>query len=171
MAIIQPVTYQQTGPTRFLFTYASDITDPTFYIYINGEFVTETQETEYEVTAALNTQFQFDVLDDPDELPEEFFPGTITLRWDGTPDSTSYRVDEYIDSTWTAKRVVVSDDRRVFHYDSELLDDSTVHQFRVVPIDTQGRSGTILEFEAEMCRYPDTPSQAMSITGGEIVVA
>lgn len=171
MAMIGEPTYTQTGPTRFLFSFASDLTDPTFYIYINGEFVTETNETEYEVTAPLNTQFQFEVFDDEDDVPTEFFPGTLTLRWDGTPDSTQFRVDEYVDSAWAAKRVVIADDRRVFHYDSELLDDSTTHQFRVVPIDTQGRSGTILEFEAEMCRYPDTPSQAITITGGEFVVA
>jgi len=171
MAIILPITYTQTGPTRFVFSYDSDLDDPTFYIYVNGDFVTETQETSYEITAPLNTQFQFDVLDDADALPEEFFPGTITLRWDGTPDSTSYRAEEYVDSAWVAKRVVIHDDRRLFHYDSELLDDSTVHRFRVVPIDTQGRNGTTLEFEAEMCRFPDTPSQAISITGGEFVVA
>lgn len=171
MAIILPVRYTQTGPTRFVFTYESDIDDPTFYIYINGDFVTETNETSYEVTAPLNTQFQFDVLDNPDELPEEFFPGTITLLWNGTPDTVSYRVDEYVDSTWVAKRVVIHDDKRLFHYDSELLDDSTVHRFRVVPIDAQGRSGTALEFEAEMCRFPDSPSQAISIDSGEFVVA
>jgi len=168
---ITSLTYTQTGPTRFRFTYASNLDDPIFYIYLNGNLVTQTRETFYDVTASIESQIQFDVLDVVDDLPNEFFPGTITLRWDGTPDSTSFRIEQYVDSEWVARQVIIADDSRVFHYESDLLDDSTVHQFRIVPIDDQGRDGTILEFEAEMCRYPDEPSQAMSITGGEIVVA
>ena len=160
----------QTGPTQWRFAFTSDLPDPIFYIYVDGAFVTQTRETYYDLTIGINTQVQFDVLDVLEDLPAEFFPGTMTLRWDGTPDATSFRVEQYIGSEWVAKQVVIADDSRVFHYDSELLDDSTVHQFRIVPIDDQGRDGTILEFEAEMCRYPDEPSQAMSITGGEIVV-
>ena len=161
----------QTGPTRFVFTYASDAVDPTFYIYINGELETETDETSYEVTSPLNTQFQFDVLDDEDALPEEFFPSTMILRWDGTPDSTQFRIEKYVVDTWVAKQVVIRDDRRVFHYNSELLDDSTVHTFQVVPVDEQGRDGVALEFEAEMCRYPDDPVVDISIDTGEFVIA
>lgn len=160
----------QTGPTQWRFTFTSDLTDPIFYIYVNGEYVTQTRETFYDLTIGVNTQAQFDVLDVVDDLPAEFFPGVMHLRWDGTPDSTSFRVEQYVVDEWVAKQVIIADDRRVFHYTSELLDDSEVHQFRIVPIDDQGRDGTILEFEAEMCRYPDEPSQAMNVTGGEIVV-
>lgn len=161
----------QTGPTQWRFTFSSDLTDPTYYIYVNGDLVTQTRETFYDLTVGINTQIQFDVLDVADDLPEEFFPGTMTLRWDGTPDATSFRIEQYVGSEWVAKYVVIADDSRVFHYESELLDDSETHQFRIVPIDNEGRDGTILEFEAEMCRYPDEPSQAMSITSGEITVA
>lgn len=160
----------QTGPTQWRFTFTSNLTDPTFYIYVNGEYVTQTRETFYDLTIGINTQIQFDVLDVVNDLPAEFFPGTVTLRWDGTPDATSFRIEQYVVDEWIAKQVVIADDARVFHYTSELLDDSEVHQFRIVPIDDQGRDGTILEFEAEMCRYPDEPSQAMNVTGGEIVV-
>lgn len=162
---------QQTSPTQFTFTFSSDLTDPTFYIYINGEFVSDTKDTEWVVTASPNTQFQFDVLDVSTDTPEEFFPSTFTLRWDGTPDSTTYRVEQYVSDEWVAKHVTVADDTRVFHYKTEMLDDSTTYQFRVVPIDGFGRDGTTLEFEAEMCRYPDAPTQSMTATGGEIVVA
>jgi hypothetical protein len=161
----------QTGPTQWRFTFTSDLPDPIFYIYVNGEYVTQTRETFYDVTIGINQQVQFDVLDVVDDLPDEYFPGAVTLRWDGTPDATSFRIEQYVGSEWIAKHVVIADDSRIFHYESELLDDSEVHQFRIVPVDDQGRDGTILEFEAEMCRYPDEPSQAMSITGGEFVVA
>lgn len=168
--ILQPITYTQTDETQFEFTYASDLEDPTFYIYVNGNFIGQTKETTWTVTAPINSQFQFDVLDVNTDAPEEYFPSTFTLRWDGTPDSTSYRVDQYVDGEWVAKHVAIADDTRIYRYTTEMLDDSTVHTFRVVPLDSIGRSGTILEFEAEMCRYPDDPDQSMSITGGEIVV-
>ncbi len=168
---IASLEYTQTGPTQFEFTFSSDLDDPTFYIYIDGVFVSSTKDTTWTVTIPLNSQFQFDVLDVETDAPEEHFPSTFTLRWDGTPDSTTYRVEQYVTDTWVAKHVTVADDTRVFHYKTELLDDSTTYQFRVVPVDGVGRDGTILEFEAEMCRYPDAPSQAMSITGNEIVVA
>lgn len=162
--------YIQTGPTQFEFIYSSDLDDPTFYIYVDGAFVTETKETTWTVTAPLNSQFQFDVLDVETDTPEEHFPSKFTLRWDGTPDSTSYRVDQYVTDQWVAKHVAIADDTRVYHYKTDTLDDSTTYQFRVVPLDSIGRDGTVTEFEAEMCRYPDEPDQSMSITGGEIVV-
>lgn len=168
---ITSLTYTQIGPTMYRFSYESDLEDPIFYIYVDGNLVTETRETTYDVAVPSDWQIQFEVFDDEDDVPDEHFPGSITLRWDGTPDATSFRVDKYIGSQWVAQQVVLSDESRVFHYDSEFLEDSTTHQYRVVPIDGAQRDGTALEFEVEMCRYPDTPSQSMSIDSGEIVVA
>ena len=161
---------RQIGPTLFRFEYASDIEDATFYIFLNGEFAAETRETFFEVTVLQGEQVQFDVFDDPDEAPSAYFPSIFILRWDGEPDTVMYRVEQYLDGAWAVQDVVTADDTRVFHYPTGTLADSTVHQFRIVPIDAEGRTGEPLELEAEMCRYPDAPDFALAGAGGEITI-
>jgi hypothetical protein len=163
------------GPTTqignvFTFTWSSDLESPTYYIYVNGEFDSETFETTFDLTVPPNGQFQFSVFDDPDERPPTYLPPYFTLRWDGDPDSVMYRVEQYIGSVWTAVDAVPADDTRVFHYDTGTLADSTVHQFRITGVDAQGRPGAPLELEGELCRYPDAPEVTLSVSGGEITV-
>lgn len=161
---------QQLGPTIFRFTFSSNLSSPTFYIWVNGELETETFATTYDLTVPLGGQFQFSVFDDPDERPPMYYPPRFTLRWDGDPKATQFRVERYVDSAWVPVTVVIPDDTRVFHYDTDVLADSTVHSFRVVSIDAEGRTGIELELEGEMCRYPDEPDVALSVSGGEITV-
>lgn len=43
---------------------------------------------------------QVDVFDDSGAVPDSFFPSTVTLRWEGTADSSLYRVEQLVDGDW-----------------------------------------------------------------------
>lgn len=164
--------YTLVPPGLIRLEYGSDLPDPTFYIWVDGELETETKETAYELSAAPGGQAQISVFDDPDEVPPVHVPANWILRWDGDPESALYRVERETEAdVWTPVDVVPANDLRVFHYTTPVLADSTVHRYRVVPIDSLGREGTVLEFEAEMCRYPDDPRVALSIGDGEITIS
>lgn len=165
-----PVTVRQIG-LLFVFEYGSDLPNLTFYIWINGEFETETFETTYELTVPPGGQFQFSVFDDADDRPPAYLPPYFTLQWDGDPDTVMFRVEQLVGASWKVKDLVPADDTRVFHYDTETLADSTVHSFRITGLDAEGRAGPPLELEGEMCRYPDAPDVALSLSGGEIVIS
>ena len=166
--MITSVTYTQTGDAEFTFYFASDLSDPTFYIWLNGEFVTDTKDTYYKATVPFGEQVQFDVFDDPDEVPAAYYPPYATLRWEGSGAPESFRVEQEIDAVWVLQAIVPSRLTNLYHWKSRKLDDATTHNFRVIPIDTEGRQGTIREFSIEMCRYPDAPSQDMTFVAGEV---
>lgn len=167
---ITSVAYTQSGPGTFVFTYASNLADPTFYIWVNGDLVAETLETSYEVSVPIGDQLQFDVFDDPDDEPTDYYPTRLTLRWEGRDGANTYRVDQYTGGQWVAKSIHPHRVSNLYHYVTGVLDDVTTYQFRVVPIDAEGRSGTALSFTAEMVRYPDEPAQTMTFTAGELVI-
>lgn len=168
---ITSLTYRQTGPTEFTFSYTSGLSSPTFWIYINGEFITTTLETTYKATVPISGQLQFDVFDDASSVPPEHYPAQATIRWYGRDGAAMYRVDRYVDSTWVPQQTIPYSRTNLFHYTSGVLADVTTHQFRVIPIGPDGHEGTALNFSVEMVRYPDAPSQTMTFTGGELVIS
>lgn len=171
MAIIpSSVTLTRVGPMQFRFSFLSDLASAIYYLWLNGEFLTETRETTFDITVPLGGQFQFSVFDDPDDRPPVYLKPTMTLRWDGDPDTVMFRVEQLIDGDWKPVNMVYADDTRVFHYESGVLADSTYHQFKIIALDAEGRASTALELGAEMCRYPDEPTLTPSISGGEIVI-
>lgn len=165
-----PVYLTRLGELLFRLTWSSDLPGATFYVYVNGDFVTETLETTYDVTVPMGGQFQVEVFDDPDDSPDVYLSPTLTLRFDGDPDTLQFRVEQKVDGVWRAKDLIPVNDTRVFHYETGVLADSTVHEFQVIGVDKEGRSGPPLELTAEMCRYPDAPEVSLSISGGEIVI-
>ena len=168
--IVLPVTYEFISPTQIRFTYSSDLDSPRFYVYVNGDFVGETFDTTYDVPVPPGGQVQFDVFDDPDDEPEEYFPAQLTLRWLGRDGATAYRVEEYAGGSWAYRATIVAHAANLYRYTTRSLDDVTTYQFRVVPLDAEGRSGTVLPFTVEMVRYPDAPSQEMTFVSGELYI-
>lgn len=168
--MITSLTYTFISPSQIRFSFSSDLESPTFYVYVNGGFVGETLETYWEVSVAPGSQVQFDVFDDPDAVPEEHFPNQFTFRWVGRDGAEAYRVEEYVDSSWVFRGLRPVSLSNLYHYTTPPLEDSTTYQFRVLPLDAEGRTGTALNFTVEMVRYPDTPSQTMEFVGGELSI-
>lgn len=168
MAITSLTSVQQGF--QWLFQWVSDLSSPTYYVWLNGEFLMETAETSVSLYIAPGDDLQLSVFDDSAAVPPEHFPSRLTLRWVGRDGAQMYRVEQYVDSAWVPRTLIPWRLSNVYRYTTARLDDVTEYQYRVLPLDAQGRSGTALNFTVEMVRYPDPPTQTMDFTGGELVI-
>lgn len=168
---ISDLTPRQDGPTSVVFSWSSDLEDPTFYVWVNGVFVGTTLETSYVVAVGVGEQVQFDVFDDAAGVPLDYYPPFLVLRWQGRDGSVLFRVEEDVSGQWVFRGLVPFSVGNVYRHRTGVLSDSTEYTHRVVPLDVEGRTGSVLEFSAEMVRYPDAPSQDAVFAGGELVIS
>ena len=147
---------KQVGINALLVEYSSDLPTPTFYIYIDGILVTQTNQTEYMLLVSSTDNIIIEILDTAAAVPTEVFPGRIRLGWFWSDNTDYYRIDEYIASVWT-ERVKIKDNTGYMDWQSRFLEDEQSHQFRLVPIGTNGNEGVAKEVTILMIRHPDTP--------------
>ena len=137
--------------------YSSGLSDPVFYIWVDGVRIIETRETEYLVSVGDGVFPVVDVFDDANATPDFARSARETLCWREVTDAVSYRVEEYVASVWTARGSTVADGRGYYSFLTRALEDEAVHLFRVIPVDGAGNDGTALELEVPMRRVPDVP--------------
>jgi hypothetical protein len=153
VTIEQPV---RKGTTSWLLRFSSDLPNPTFYIYLNGIIVAQTQLTEFTVGVNLNENYVIEILDDSDAEPLQIFPGKVRLGWFFVSNTEYYRVDEYVGGVWTRRKKIRENDGYM-QFESRFLEDGQTHLFRLVPVGTNGNDGTAREFSVLCVRYPDEP--------------
>jgi hypothetical protein len=107
---VTSLTAETIPPGSYLLSWASDLVDPTFYVYRDGVLVATTQLTSMEVLLADEEAPVFEVLDDPDEAPAAAYPPFATLAWYPSPGAGSYRVDEYVSGAWVERATLEDSD-------------------------------------------------------------
>lgn len=147
----------QLGPRAWRLSWSSDLPDPTFYVWRDGRLLMATAETSSEFSVPVGESLVVEVLDDADELPESHWPPRARLEWQGSTAVDHYRVEEYVGAAWTLRAKVPDHGEGRFHWESRVLEDETTHQFRVIPVGTNGNQGTARSFEILMVRVPDVP--------------
>ena len=146
----------------YRFTWSSDLPTPTYYLYLDGLALTPggTTDTELIVSAPSGEGVILEVLDDAAALPERVFSGRATLGWHPSTGAAKYRVEEFVASAWTARQTVFEVGRGWYTWRSEVLADSSTHQFRVVPVGDNGVDGAPIAFDVFVVRHPD-PAEAV----------
>lgn len=154
-----------TGLNSVLIEYESTESTPTFYIYLDGNLIDITKETEYELGININENYILEILDSLSVPPMQVFPGKIKLNWFSSTDVNYYKVEEYIVDTWvTFKRI--NDNGGYLEFDSRFLEDSQNHIFRILPLGTNGNEGTAKQFTILCVRHPDIPDVSYSYDNG-----
>jgi len=136
--------------------YSSSLEDATFYIYIDGIEVAITQLTQYNLPVAFGENSIIEILDDPDELPAEVFPGKVVLGWSFVEAADHYSIEEYVGGNWL-EVARVQDNGGYMSWQSRLLKDGQVHLFRIIPVAANDNEGTPREFAVLTVRHPDVP--------------
>lgn len=145
--------------------WSSDLTGPTYYVYRDGRLVATTAARQMDFAVAEGECLAVEVLDDPDEMPASAFPGQLDLHWYSVAGTASYRIEEYVGTTWTLRAIVRDRGQGYFSWRSRWLEDVAVHQFRTVPVGTNGNQGTARTMTCLMVRIPDVPSVSYSYSG------
>lgn len=138
-------------------SWSSDVEDPTFYVYVDGALYLTTMDTETIVTVDEGEVPIIEVLDDEDAIPTLAWPSRLTLCWYAEPDTGYYQVQEYVDEDWIARGNVSDRGEGYFKWQSRVLEDVTSHQFRIIPVGTNGNEGTARTFVCLMVRHPTPP--------------
>lgn len=159
------------SPVLWEVFFESDQVSPTFFVWVDGRLFGSTTAGSMEVPVGLGRVVQVDVFDDSGDVPDSFFPSTVTLRWEGTADSALYRVEQWVVDAWVVRAQIPEVGSGHRRWESAPLADGVVHRFRVVPVDGTGRDGVAREFSGVMCRWPDAPAGTMVVSAGEFVIA
>lgn len=159
------VTYskiERIDATAFRLRFTSDRTPPvSFRVFFQGRLISSITSSgsqgEVVLSVPVGDNPFVEVLDKPCSLPTIAFPGRVTLNWLSVTGASSYRVEELVSGTWTLRQTLLSHGGTAYTWGSRWLEDSTTHQFRVIPVDSGGNQGTALSFSFLMVRHPDTP--------------
>jgi len=166
--MISSIQHQFTDGLSVLLSWASTLSNPTFYVYRNGELFATTQATSIVVPAA--TGDHYEVLDAAEDTPAQAFATVATLGWYSTDEATVYTVEELVAGTWTQRARVPAGGRSAFTWHSRRLEEGVTHQFRVTPQTVTGLEGSALSPVLYMVRHPDPPAVTLTLSAGDIVV-
>jgi len=144
------------GSKSWQINFSSGLSDPRFYIYVDGELVAETKQTSYVIAREPGTSFMVEVLDSSSDLPLQVFPGNLRLCWYKVENAEEYRVDEYVGAAWVSRKRYRGTNGYL-QFESRFLEDGQNHTFRIVPIGADGNEGTAKQFQILMVRHPDVP--------------
>lgn len=151
---------QTWTPAGWTITWSSDLGSPPadgYRVFVNGALVASGNMESWTVKLQAGEALVFEVLDDPDQVPQTAFPGRLTLGWRRVSTAEHYRVEEYVDDAWTEVATVTDDGSEWRNWQTRYLEDGETHHFRVVPVHTNGNDGTALNVAVLMVRHPDAP--------------
>lgn len=145
-------TQQRLSPTLWLFRWDGTAL---FYVYYEGILAHTLTRNWLQVDCAPGEQLQVEVLDDPETAPQPGYPGRGMLHWSSVDDAMEYRIEEWVTDAWVLRERVSANGASVYLRQTRFLEDDTEHQFRVVPVHTNGADGTPRYFTFYMVRRPD----------------
>lgn len=94
----------------------------------------------------------------PSSLSEQFSPFAI-LQWRNTTSNINYYVvDKFIDAAWVEQKKIRDNGVTYYQYETDILEDDTLHKFRISVVDNQGYVSSVMPFNIFMVRVPDVPS-------------
>ena len=148
--------------------------DARFWIYLNGSLIeSNSPTTSMIVVLDSGGLAELEVLDAAVSDDDPTYPARTRIAWYAVDGAAQYRVEEYVSGDWTERKTFRSEDADFFVFESRILEDSTSHQFRVVPIGADANEGTPLSWTILMVRRPDPPNVTFSYSSGtgEVTIA
>lgn len=173
--MITSVTATPLGTSEgrsWLVEWASDIAlddegqGPECFVYRNGALFLRTRATSATVWLSAGESPVFEVFDDEDDAPSLGLSDFLELNWSPVDSAATYRIEQLVDATWTVRQTLPAATDTAFTWLSGRLEDSQTHQFRIVPVGTNGNDGTATSFVMLLVHAPDPPEWVMSYDQG-----
>lgn len=101
-------------------------------------------------------------------------PCTITLQWRGDLSHNYYSIEENVSGAWVRQRFVKEVGQGYYEFMSEVLDDATAANWRIVAYDSEENAGRSMEFTVTVVRNPAPPQVHITynpVTGNATVSA
>ena len=153
----------------WLVTYSSSLSDPTFYIWLNGQLVSTTKSTEYRVTVVGSSSPVLDIFDDAASQPEASAQGFFEVMWTLPAAAVQVKVERQAAGSGSWSEIGTFDviqGTAKFRFTTEYLDDKTGYIYAATAIDAAGRESEREMAHFPMVRIPDVPAVSMSYDNG-----
>lgn len=150
----------------FKMEWNQEVEEPTEYlIYREGQLIdsiTSNGSGAIYLTIGIGESPFVEVIPSGEKRRSLAYPGRVKLNWLTVTGAEKYRIQKFVSSTWENVGEAPEDGLGAFNFATDWLSDSTVHKFRMVPIDAAGNLGTPFEHEFLMVRHPDVPNVSYS---------
>jgi hypothetical protein len=147
--------------TSYQISYSSDLTNPTFYVFVDGTRARVTTQTTVDLPIAADESPVVEIFDDP--LTESSVdPCRVNICWYPVEAASYYKIERKIGEVWEAQDEIEENGQSAYTWLSPPLETGIEHFFRVVPIDSSGASLPEAFTAADMICTPDAPTVAYS---------
>lgn len=147
--------------TSYQISYSSDLSNPTFYVFVDGTRSRVTTLTSVDLPIAANESPVVEIFDDP--LTESSAsPCRVNLCWYPVSAAEYYTIERKVGEVWTGQDEVEENGQTAYAWLSPPLETGIEHLFRVVPIDSSGARLPEAGTAADMICTPDAPTVAYS---------
>lgn len=163
---VRPPVY--TAPGAVMIAWASDLDEPTFYVYRNGRFVGSTPNGSGAFNLRSDEPMVLDVFDDPAERPEYAASPIAELRFAAVADGERYPIERLVDGEWELEQLRSTGGAEHRHRTGPISEDGAT--FRVTAILPGQGSSSATEVTANIVRHPDGPDVDLSYDNGTNVV-
>ena len=158
------------APLNLRISYSSDESAPLFYILKNGRLYQKTYATSIVVPVDINEDTIWEVFDSSSYSSNaSVMDRRMEFDWGSVDDVDYYRID-YNDSGYSEYDRIYSDGSSRYHYRSRQLSNAATHQFRVVPVGTNGNEGTSRTFSAYIAGLPAQPGRSSTYNSGKATI-
>ena len=160
---------KRVGPRAWRLSWSSTESAPTYRVYRDGLLVAQTTATEITLSVDEGEAPVVQVLDTAAAVPDEGHPGRATLGWYAVLGADHYRVEEYVATVWTLRKIIrdrTDGAEGYFRWRSRPLEDSADHRFRARAVDAEGDEATIMDVTWRCVRHPDPPRATYTYAAG-----
>ncbi len=132
-----------------------------FKVYRDGRLIATTEGFETTIMVSENEYPVIEVRDD-DESPALGFPRQLKFQWAKTLATDHYLIQKFVASSWDLIARIPDNGQEYFDYVTGILADVTIHQFRVLPVGTNGNEGTAKTWAVLVVGHPDIPAVTLT---------
>lgn len=159
---------QKVGSSAWRLTWTSDVSDPTYNVYVNGVHVAEQRVNTFVVNGDYIDTHVVEVMDDASS-PQYAANNRSELLFDSDPNADHYDIEHNPGSGFlkVAQLPKAGGREGMRTYP---LDDASSHQFRVTPVREDGTTGTPATATGKSIRHADVPLVSMAYAAGTGVV-
>jgi hypothetical protein len=152
------VTFREAGPDTYEVRWTSTETAGPFYVWVNGELHSVTNNHSLVLTHDRTSPLFVEVLTRSTDLPSRYFSDTVEFSWQRVDGAAHYRVEEYVSGTWTPRQDVQDLGQEYFFYRTRSLPDDTDndYQWRVIAVDAEGTESAAATITGPMVRRPNS---------------
>ena len=159
----------QVGPQSFELSWTSTIPKAVFRIYRNGNLLAVQRSARIVLTMNQDQHDIIDVMDDATIPAPSLVPPVMQGLFPSVAGADSYKVEQFIGAVWTFQTNIRQTGKANYRFQTAVLSDAGVAQFRVTAI-AGSESATPIEGSVKIIRIPDIPNVSATFNPGDNTV-